>query len=375
MTEQTANKPNRIFEIGRLLLPFLPALLAFAFLWLRGISPYNVLQAAFWPMVFLLQLWFFLAPVRTVTIGEIANTCVLGMTITTHLIWLSAALLEQVVQIKPLAKLLESKAWFGNTNLTDTLVAPVTEEFWKAAVPILLILLWNRLGKEPMAKVRTPVDFMILTAASGAGFSIYENLWRALNDDLSILWPKFASEISWRVGPFRFFPEMYGIPFYRGDMIWMGHAATAAAVGIAFGLFHQWRKKVYPVVLPIIMLLLVTWDHLLWNLNIHRSKIWWKATLGNLTLHGRLVPFIAAAMLLVGIWLAWRRVQWYKTTRNAHRAGMAMLNGLNSAFSYAGTHRYVLMASFGLWNALQDGKKNAARYAPFIGSLVRRAAG
>ncbi len=359
----------------RLLIPWMPALVGILLLWARGIAPWNLFQAGFWPVVFLLQLWFFLAPFRTVTFGEICAGFSVGLSVTSPLIWLAATLMDALVRQKPVAAFLKSKAVFGGTNLTGTVVAPVTEELFKAAVPLVLLFVLTRLGERPMAKVRTPVDFLILSAASGAGFSLFENLFRAARGDYGYLWPKFSSDVSWAIGPFRLFPEMYASSFYNGDMIWFGHAGTAAAVGLAAGLFYHTRRRGVTVLLPIVTWLTVTWDHLLWNFQINRAKVWWKPTLGNLTLHGRVLPVLFLVLLAASLALVWRRYAWYLGTRNADRFPPTRFTGLRSLPAVARTHRHSLMAAFGLFEAFQAGPKKAARYGAFVGELVRKAAG
>ena len=360
-------------RIPSALIPWFPALLGVLLLWVRGISPWNLLQAGFWPVVFLLQLWFFLTPFRTVTARDLVTGFSLGLSVTSPLIWLAATLLDALVRQKPIAAFLKSKAVFGNTNLTGTLVAPLTEEILKVAVPILLLFILSRWGSRPMAKVRTPVDYLILAASSGAGFSLFENLFRAADDAYSFLWPKFGSEISWAVGPFRLFPEMYASSFFNGDLIWFGHAGTAAATGLAIGLFFHTRKRIVTVLLPLATMLVVIWDHLLWNYGINNSKIWWKPTLGNLTLHGRILPILYMAMLGVAMLLIWQRYCWYLGTANARRFPPPSRKGWKRMAAYACRHRFVLMASFGLYEALQERRKRAVRYAPFVGNLVREA--
>ena len=361
-------------KIDRELLPWIPALVGVLLLWLRGVAPWNLVQAGFWPVVFLLQLWLFLAPFRTVTIGEIAAGFSVGLSVTSPLIWLAATLMDAVVRQKPIAAFLKGKSVFGSTNLTGTIVAPVTEELIKAAVPLLLLFLLTRFGTRPMAKVRTPVDFLILCAASGAGFSLFENLFRAANGDYGYLWPKFDSDVSWAVGPFRLFPEMYASSFYNGDMIWFGHAGTAAAVGLAVGLFYHTRHRIVTVLLPIITWLMVIWDHLLWNYQINRAKVWWKPLLGNLTLHGRVLPVLYMVMLVAALLLIGRRYMWYFSTRNADRYPPPRVHGMRSLPAVAGSHRHVLMAAFGLHEALKAGPKKAKRFGAFVGECVRAAA-
>jgi len=360
-------------RIPGVLIPWIPALFGILLLWVRGISPWNLVQAGFWPIVFLVQLWFFLAPFRTVTAGEISTGFTLGLSVTSPLIWLAATLLDGLVGQKPIAAFLKSKAVFGNTNLTGTLVAPLTEEILKMAVPMLLLFILNRWGSRPMAKVRTPIDYLILAAASGAGFSLFENLFRAADGAYSYLWPKFGSEVSWAVGPFRLFPEMYSSSFYNGDMIWFGHAGTAAAAGLAIGLFFHTRKRIVTLLLPVATILVVIWDHLLWNYGINKSKIWWKPTLGNLTMHGRLLPVLYLVMLIGAMLLVWQRYRWYLGTANARRFPPPSKKGWKGLLAYAGRHRYVLMAAFGLHEALHDRKKRTIRYSSFIGGLVRKA--
>lgn len=360
-------------RIPEILLPWIPALVGILLLWLRGISPYHLVQAGFLSILFLVQLWFFLTPFRTVTATEIANGYFAGLSITSPLIWISATLLDTVVRQKPIAAFFKSRHLFGSMNITATIVAPITEEIWKIAVPMLLLFLMNRRVNRPMAKVRTTVDFLILSAASGAGFELFENLFRVVNKEMDALWPAFKSSISWGIGPFKLFPEMYANRFYSGNMIWLGHAGTAAVMGLAIGLFYHTRKKGITILFPVIAILTSIWDHLLFNYNIHKSKIWWKSTLGNLTLRGRLLPILYFVMLAFAIFLIVRRYKWYFTTRSVHLYPPPRRKGIKGLLTYLPKHRFVLMAAFGLYEALQAGRKRAARYAPHVGSLIRQA--
>jgi RsiW-degrading membrane proteinase PrsW (M82 family) len=369
----TIERPMLIKRIPTALLPWIPALIGILLLWVRGISPYNLLQAGFLPIVFLLQLWFFLSPFRTVTAREITSGFVAGISITSPLIWISATLMDAFVRQKPISAFFKSKSVFGSMNITATVVAPITEEIWKVAVPMLMLFLLTHWGSRPMAKARTPVDFLILSASSGAGFELFENLFRVVNRETDVLWPAFKSSISWGIGPFKFFPDMYANRFYSGDMIWLGHVGTAAVMGLAIGLFYHSRKKGLTILLPIVAVLASIWDHMLFNYNIHRSKIWWKSTLGNITLQGRLLPILYFVMLAIAVLLIVRRYQWYFTTRSVHLYPPPRKKGFTAFLSYLPKHRHVLMAAFSLHEALHDGRKRAEKYAPFVGTLVRNA--
>jgi len=349
---------------------WLPTLIGIILLWTRGINPYQVFQASFWPVLFLIQLWFFLTPFRTLTATEMVNGYALGMTVVTHLIWLCAALLRKFVSIESVESFLTSKAIFGNTNLVGTFVAPISEEVLKAAIPLLLLVVVSGLRKDATAKIRTPIDFMLLTAASGAGFSTYENLFRALNDDFGYLFPKFASEASWRIGPIRFLPELLKDSFYRGNLVWIGHSTTAAAVGIAFGVAYYYRKKIFVYLVPILMLWLVTFDHMLWNYNIPKSKIWWKSTLGNMTFHGRLVPFLMAILVGFAIWITVRQLLELRKTNRFKAYKVKQGSRKIKWWALPQYYRKLLMVAFGTRNALYDGKKKASKYAKHLYEVI-----
>jgi len=331
----------------RNLLSVVFALSALIMLWLSDISPKGIVWAAYWPVIFLLQLLIVTIPWRAVPLKLTWQFFLLGMSIVPAVTFLAQYLLYNLLSSTPIYYFLTSDEVLGGVDLMAPVVAPLTEEIFK----ILPVLLFLGLGRNlAWRRITGPLDAMLLAAASGAGFDFIENLFRATNNYWAPLGP---DRVSWvaspHLGSLYLYPNMIASDMYGVPTVWFGHAEMTACVGLALGLglFIRQKFKLWWL-LPLTILLWAMWDHFLVNYLGPLPEQLWARTLPALDLYGYLLPYVFLAGFLLAVYQTIRTQKWYVQQDHLAAVSTGILKYPQKLLHLPGFLRLRQMAAFGL---------------------------
>lgn len=280
------------------------SVISIAALWITGVNPYDLIMAAWWPVLMVFQfslilLWFTSIPNRLIllSLGMGAS----AIPLITYLIQKPLSLL---IQGSALENLLSGSAFFNTIDLTAPVLAPITEETIKLIPVLFIFLLLMRYKKY---RLLSPVDFALLGLAAGAGFDIFENLCRAYNGfyDMNGLYRSVVNEPLPSILGIYLFPTLYKSEYLGNPMLWFGHAGLTGTISLALGFFVYLKKKRY-LFLPILVTVIAIIDHSMWNWYQPMPEQNWAKIVPSLTLHGRLLPLLFIAGLLFSIYLITR---------------------------------------------------------------------
>ncbi|HSP03218.1 MAG TPA: PrsW family glutamic-type intramembrane protease [Acidimicrobiales bacterium] len=153
-------------------------------------------------------------------------------------------------------------------------VVPVLEEGIKLVPVLVFAVVRSRRGWTPAA-----TDLMVLGAAVGGGFALYEDL----------LWDRVASSGLGGLGTL--LPTMLRDPFLAsGHVVW----TACGALGIGVMVLHG--RRVWPFVLGPVLVVLPTLDHAVINMTSDRRD-----GLRGVLLDGRLVPYLLLGTLAAAV--------------------------------------------------------------------------
>lgn len=305
---------------------------AAAWLYLLIATGGDLIAGTVWSVPFLLAMAAVTTPWRSLPFRNLAGLFLVGF----GPIFLIALGVQWILGLDPIddavSSLFEGFASAGFdlqlTKLSSDVWAPLTEEILKV-VPVLLLLRWRATSFTTLAG---PLDYAVVGGATGAGFAFAE-------DTLVLISPNFlthpsAETFGFGVGRFYqnivgadsfgrnarsgysdvmsfFFPEMQEL----SGATWAGHGALAFGLGLAIGLavwlVRRNRNRIW-YLLPVVMYLWVTWEHVLANwyggAGCNRRDLP-LCTLADIDLRGRILPVVILAGFGVAAYLSGRAVR------------------------------------------------------------------
>jgi RsiW-degrading membrane proteinase PrsW (M82 family) len=228
---------------------FLFYLLAYGFLLLIFVTRTGA--ALLFPAYFLATMLVVTGLNRTVLLGWVVMFFIYGSTVVPFLDLVLAWPIDQVFGV--------------DSTLGGDVLVPILEETLKV-LPLFLFLRWKGWRFRWTAGAS---DLMVLGAASGAGFALWEGtLWGFAQAGYL---PTGAADFILRshqatphLGPLYLFPSM---DVGSANSAYIGHAAAAAFIGLAFGLGRMLagRHRRAAWALPLAAWLWVIFDHMLFN--------------------------------------------------------------------------------------------------------------
>jgi RsiW-degrading membrane proteinase PrsW (M82 family) len=221
---------------------------------------------------------------------------------------------------------------FGvDSAMGGNVLVPILEETLKV-LPLLLFLRWKGWRFRWTAGAS---DLMILGAASGAGFALWEGtLWGFAQAGYL---PTGAADFilsshaaTPHLGPLYLFPSM---DVGSANSAYIGHAAAAAFIGLALGLGRMLagRRSRVAKILPVVAWLWVIFDHMIFNAIADSGRVpALLSPLYTLDAYGRLSSW-AFYLLLVGTLVYERRLLSHNRPRmrdfQLERGNLKLLRG------------------------------------------------
>ncbi len=272
---------------------------------LMGVGP-SLGKAVLFAVAFLLITW----PVRSAPLHTLALLFFAGLLVVSHV----TVLLQFAVKWLLLPPTWSNAGRFWGSDV----LAPISEELMRL-LPLVLILLWR---KRRGATLFGATDFMLCGLMIGIGFNLFEDMMKG---------PEKLAAIN-MAGP-----VVGGVPLVpwtevqsargRPEIVYLGHAAAAAFMGLALGWSRYLKGKVryIPVVVALIWAI---WGHALYNgiTDISRtSPVWITAPLL------QIAPYVFLVAVIGTIVFEWLRLrerlpdaeQTFRQRLRAARPGLA----------------------------------------------------
>ncbi|MBI5653737.1 MAG: PrsW family intramembrane metalloprotease [Chloroflexi bacterium] len=142
--------------------------------------------------------------------------------------------------------------WSNDGRFWHTVfLAPITEEFAKLAALLILLLIW-KINRARLAFGAT--DVMLCGLAIGIGLNMFEDM---LIGSATITTPGIVTNI---LVPWTEMQTARGRP----DVVFIGHAASAAFIGLALG-WARYLPRVIRYLPTLLVWLWMIWSHALYN--------------------------------------------------------------------------------------------------------------
>ena len=273
---------------------------------LMGVGP-SLGKAVLFAVAFLLITW----PVRSAPLHTLALLFFAGLLVVSHV----TVLLQFAIKGLFLPPIWSNEGQF----LGSVVLAPISEEIMKL-LPLVLLLLWR---KRRGAMLFGATDFMLCGLMIGIGFNLFEDVMKGPEKLAAI---NMAAPV---VGDVPLVPWAE-VQSARGqpDIVYLGHAAATAFMGLALGWSRYLKGKVryIPVVVALIWAI---WGHALYNgiTDISRtSPVWITAPLLQIAPYVFLVAVIGT-IVFEWLWLRERLPGAEQTFRQRHRAARPGLAG------------------------------------------------
>jgi len=241
-------------------------------------------KALLFAAAFLLITW----PVRSAPLQTLALLFFAGLLVVSHV----TVLLQFAIK-----GLFLPPVWSNAGRFWGSVVlAPISEEIMKL-LPLVLILLWR---KRRGATLFGATDFMLCGLMIGIGFNLFEDVMKG---------PEKLAAVNMAA------PVVGGVPLVpwaemqsargRPDIVYLGHAAATAFMGLALGWSRYLKGKVRYI--PVIVVLIwAIWGHALYNgiTAISRdSLVWITAPLT------QIAPYVFLVATLGSIVFEWLRLR------------------------------------------------------------------
>lgn len=285
-------------------------ILALITLWIVQVNPYDVLMAAWWPLLTVIQFSLLLLIFTSLPFKYHLLALGLGASFVPLVTYAIAQPLWLLLEGSKLQSILSDRAYFGTIGLTGPIIAPITEEFTKFLPVLFVFYLLRRYQKY---RLLSPIDFALLGLFAGAGFDLFENIARVMNGFTSMngLYRSSINEPLPGLFGLFLYPSLYRSEYLGNPMIWFGHSGYTATIAFAFGWFIYLKKKHF-IILPIIAYLFSVFDHSMWNWYQPYPEQLWAKILPMFTLYGRLIPISHTIGLIVTAYLFYRNKKRFK---------------------------------------------------------------
>lgn len=220
-------------------------------------------------------------PVRTVRISAFALLFFAGLILVSHLTLLFQFIFSSVF-LPPL--------WSNDGRYLHTVfLAPISEEFAKLLSVVLLVVIWKWTGGRIAFGA---MDLMLCGLAVGIGLNLFEDM---LIGPSKMGHPGFITTL---LVPGTELQATRGRP----DIVFIGHAASTAFIGLALG-WSRYLPKLVRYIPVLVVWLWMIWCHALYNGQDQFPREAWVFVTAPLTWISPWVFFLAILATIVFEWI------------------------------------------------------------------------